>query len=212
MSRDESGRARLRRRMGGILAVLARGRVFYEEGPGAMVARAAYQGGDRCRRDPLVPLGSVSGVGCVKTRFGLLIAAASWLGYSGGWSQCWMRVSSSPRWRPVSPPSVLVGAIRAWLRIWWALTCPILGRERSRSTTLAEAANSGGLTIRGARSALPEARSSSVSLGRFGPRSRAQCFAALVERPARHVHSASGRGHSAILAAAAPPVSMSSNV
>jgi hypothetical protein len=34
---------------------------FYEKGPRAVVPRAGYQGGDRGRRDPLAPLGCLSG-------------------------------------------------------------------------------------------------------------------------------------------------------
>jgi hypothetical protein len=60
MSRDARGRARLCGWMGGVLAVLARGSLFDEERPRALVARAVYQGGDRCHRDRLYSLGSVS--------------------------------------------------------------------------------------------------------------------------------------------------------
>ena len=61
LSHDACGRARPCHRMGSVLAVLARGGLFYEEGPRAVVPRAGYQGGDRCRRDSLGPLGCLPG-------------------------------------------------------------------------------------------------------------------------------------------------------
>ena len=42
--------------MGGVLDLLARGRLLDEEGPRPLVPRAAYQGADRRRRDPPDPL------------------------------------------------------------------------------------------------------------------------------------------------------------
>ena len=61
LSHDACGRARPCHRMGSVLAVLARGSLFYEEGPRAVVPRAGYQGGARCRRGSLAPLGCLSG-------------------------------------------------------------------------------------------------------------------------------------------------------
>ena len=60
MTDDESGRARLRCRLGGVLALLDRRSLLDEERPCSLVARTADQSGDRCRRDPSDPCGGVS--------------------------------------------------------------------------------------------------------------------------------------------------------
>jgi len=56
---DARGRARLRRRLGGILDLLARGSLLHEEGTPALVPRAAHKGGDRRPCHPLDPFGSL---------------------------------------------------------------------------------------------------------------------------------------------------------
>jgi len=76
--------------MGSVLAVLARGGLFYEEGSRAVVPRTGYQGGDRGRRDSLAPLGRLSGHGLntVRWRAGLRLA----LFFAGLGFAIWARV------------------------------------------------------------------------------------------------------------------------
>src|SRR3954471_21837037 len=61
LSDGETGRARLRRRLGGVLAVLAGGRLLHEAWPRPLVARGADQAGDPGSRDPARPPGSLPG-------------------------------------------------------------------------------------------------------------------------------------------------------
>jgi len=90
LSDDGCGRAPPCHRMGSVLAVLARGGLFYEEGSRAVVPRTGYQGGDRGRRDSLAPLGRLSGHGLntVRWRAGLRLA----LFFAGLGFAIWARV------------------------------------------------------------------------------------------------------------------------
>ena len=82
--------------MGGVLAVLARGSLFDEEGPRAVVPRAADQGRDRRRRDRLGSLGGFRGHGLTtdpwRAGIGLVLFALG-LGFA-----IWARVHIGRNW------------------------------------------------------------------------------------------------------------------